>query len=145
MSVLYISGGDLMGLLHFVAALILAGAAPTAAGAEALNEEYPKEALEKRQQGIVLVDLTVGSNGRVSDCDVLVGPASAALITATCHAFRTRGRFQPARDDRGRPMSSNVKAKVTWIIPGCAAPKQEDPQLQTEVAVHGVVTSSERC
>ena len=131
--------------LHFVAALIVAGAAPTPAGAQALNEEYPTEALEKRQQGIVLVDLTVGSNGRVSDCVVLVGPGSPALAAATCDAFRTRGRFKPARDDLGQPMSSNLRAKVTWIIPGCAMPKQEDPRLQTEVAVHGIITSSERC
>jgi TonB family protein len=134
-----------MGPLHFVAVWILAGVAPTAAGAQALNEEYPTEALEKREQGIVLVDLTVGSNGRVSDCDVLVSPGFAALTAATCDAFRTRGRFKPAQDDRGRPMSSNLKAKVTWIIPGCATPKQEDPRLKTEVAVHGVITSSERC
>ena len=133
------------GALYLVAALISAGAAPTAAGAQSLNDEYPTEALEKRQQGIVLVDLTVGSNGRVSDCVVLVSPGSPALTTATCDAFKTRGRFKPARDDRDRPIASNLKAKVTWIIPGCATSKQEDPRLQTEVAVHGVITSSERC
>lgn len=134
-----------MGPLHFVAALILGGAAPTAAGTQPLDEEYPAEALEKRQQGIVLVDLTVGSNGRVSDCDVIVSPGSAALTSATCDAFRTRGRFRPARDDRGRPMFSKLRAKVTWTIPGCSPPKQEDSRLQNEVAVHGVITSLERC
>ena len=134
-----------MSVLHFLAALLLAGVLPTTAAAQTLNEEYPQEALEKRQQGIVLVDLTVGKDGRVSDCQVVVSPGSAALSTATCDAFVTRGRFKPARDDQGRPTSSIVKARVTWVIPGCPAPRQEDLRLQSEVAVQGVVTSSERC
>lgn len=129
------------GLTLVAFAVMTVAAAPAAV----LNDQYPKEALRNREQGVVLVDLTVGVDGRVSNCVELINPNSAALANATCEAFTTRGNFKPAKDSLGRPYASKVRAKITWVIPGCRAPTQKDPRLNAEVSVAGVVTSSQRC
>ena len=57
--------------------------APVQAGEPVGNDDYPPEALSKHEQGIVLVDLTIGIDGRANDCKVL------SQVQTRCHS-RTR-------------------------------------------------------
>ena len=129
--------------LVFVAAALVIPPAFAAPGPG--NDDYPLDALNKHEQGVVLTDLTIGTDGRVSDCKVLVSPGSPTLDAATCSAFLTRARFDPERDNRGNPKQSHARAKITWVIPGCRAPAQRDPRLADSTAVQGVITSLQHC
>jgi TonB family protein len=107
------------------------------------NADYPPEALAKREQGAVLVDLTVGTNGHILKCAVLVSSGSQALDQQTCTVFRTQARFNSALGERGRP--SHARGKITWVIPGCPAPVQTDSRLRDQVPASATITSLEPC
>lgn len=126
------------------AAIISMLAAPTTLWADLPSgiDDYPLKALSRHEQGIVLVDLTVGTDGRPKDCRVLVSPRSIVLADATCKTFITRAVFSPPP---GSTKASHVRAKITWIIPGCPAPMQENPYLDDRVSVAGTVTSLQHC
>ena len=112
-----------------------------------LNEDYPREALERREQGLVLVRMTVGTDGRVSACKVLAAPPwSKILGPTTCDIFLTRAHFAPATGRDGRPKVSSANALVQWVIPGCAPPRQEHQMLEEKhAAVSLKIVSAQHC
>lgn len=131
------------GLGIYAAALALAAVAQ--AGAKGTgNADYPPEALAKRQQGLVVANLTVGVDGRVKDCAVILSSNSAALDRETCKDFENSARFSPARDESGAAVESHVLGRINWVIPGCAASKQADPHSNEE-AFDLTVTSLQHC
>jgi TonB family protein len=109
------------------------------------DADYPLEALAQRQQGTALTDLSVGTNGRVSDCTITVSSNSPVLDKATCNLLTVTARFEPARDGNGKTTVSHVPGEVTWVIPECPKPSQTDPRLLAQIQVHVTITSLERC
>ena len=109
------------------------------------DADYPPEALAKREQGTVLTDLTIGTNGRISDCKVVVSSNSPALDQATCKLLVSAARFKAARDANGNAILSHTPGEVTWVIPGCREASQADPRLQAKIQVHATITSLQRC
>jgi len=110
-------------VLLFAAAL---AAAPPAAGAHLdgnrnvatlVNvEDYPAEALRKREQGTVAIRLDIDAAGRLTACTVTQSSKSASLDAATCRIMTERARFVPARDDRGRAVPDTMTTRVMWRI-----------------------------
>jgi TonB family protein len=129
-----------------VSTLGLLIAATTAGSAEPQRgtDDYPLEALQKHEQGPVVVSLTVGTDGRPTDCSIVVSSRSAALDEATCKFFMTRARYIPARDSNGQPSIDHVLARLDWVIPGCKTPPETDPRV-TQVKPVGTITSLQRC
>ena len=80
------------------------------------NDDYPASALRNEEEGTTGFRLTVGANGRVTDCTVTSSSGSAALDNATCRIMRSRARFTPARDNQGNATSDTVSARITWRI-----------------------------
>ena len=80
------------------------------------NDDYPAAALRDEEQGTTVFRLTVGRDGRVTDCLVTSSSGSAALDNATCRIMRTRARFTPARDSNGQPTTDTVTNRLTWRI-----------------------------
>ena len=80
-------------------------------------EDYPPAALAMRAQGRVRVALEIGVNGRVASCLVVESSGYAVLDSATCRLIRSRGRFTPARDSTGSPVSAQVEDSVEWVLP----------------------------
>ena len=79
-------------------------------------DDYP--AMEDgRQEGTVGFRLTVGPNGRVTDCRVTSSSGAAALDQATCRILRSRARYTPARDSAGNPTTGSDSGRVTWRLP----------------------------
>ncbi|HST35591.1 MAG TPA: energy transducer TonB [Allosphingosinicella sp.] len=94
-------------------------AMPEAIGREAWirTDDYPAAALRSEEQGLVMVVLTVGPNGRVRDCQLTFSSESAALDARTCRLFRSRARYRPARNVRGRPVAARLRERVRWVLP----------------------------
>jgi TonB family protein len=79
--------------------------------------DYPAEAIQNREQGLVAFRLTVGVNGRVTACDILSSSGSALLDASTCRIMRSRGRFRPARDASGNAVADTIESRIDWRIP----------------------------
>jgi periplasmic protein TonB len=79
-------------------------------------DDYP--AMEGgRQEGVVGFRLTIGPNGRVTDCRVAHSSGSASLDWATCRILRSRARYAPARDAAGNPTTGSDTGYVRWRLP----------------------------
>src|SRR4051794_25130234 len=85
------------------------------------EEGYPREALGRREQGVVGYRLVVRADGRVGRCDVIASSGSRSLDAATCRIMRRRAIFTPARDAAGRPVADVVVSRVRWSLPAPSA------------------------
>ena len=81
------------------------------------TDDYPAAALRGNDQGTTGFSLTIGPNGRVTDCSVTASSGSSALDQATCRILRSRARYTPARDASGNPTSGRDSGRVTWRLP----------------------------
>ena len=80
-------------------------------------DAYPPAAQRAGAQGRVVARLTVGTDGRVSDCSVTSSSGNDDLDSTTCRIARSRVRFTPAKDDSGQPMTSSYTLPVRWVLP----------------------------
>lgn len=80
-------------------------------------DDYPAAALRAEEQGLVMVVLQVGANGRVSDCRITFSSESAALDAATCRLFRSRARYRPARNADDEAVVGMIREQVRWVLP----------------------------
>lgn len=80
------------------------------------RDAYPPSAVRAGAQGRVVAALTVGTDGRVSGCNVTTSSGNADLDEATCRIARSRVRFTPAKDDDGNPITSSYTLPVRWQL-----------------------------
>ena len=89
------------------------------------DEDYPAEAVRDHEQGSVGFRLSIGSDGKPTACAVTGSSGSAVLDSTTCRLLMERAKFEPARDERGRPTSDSVAGRIIWRLP-----EDEPPRLQ---------------
>lgn len=80
-------------------------------------DDYPENAMRKKEQGTVAVRLDVARDGTVSSCSVTQTSGSATLDLATCSILKERARFVPARDSSGRPIEDAYSQRIRWMLP----------------------------
>ena len=81
------------------------------------QDSYPSAARRAEAEGRVSVQVTVGTDGRVSDCTVTASSGNADLDATTCRLARRNGRFEPARDAQGNPVASLFPLRgVHWRL-----------------------------
>ncbi len=80
------------------------------------GDDYPASALDSEEQGTVGVQLAIGTNGRVTGCNVTSSSGSRTLDTATCRILRSRARFTPATDSSGNPTTGSYSQRITWRL-----------------------------
>ncbi|HYD14097.1 MAG TPA: TonB family protein [Allosphingosinicella sp.] len=81
------------------------------------EDDYPAAALRAHDEGTTGFQLTIGPNGRVTDCQVTASSGSSALDSATCRIMRSRARYTPARGYDGNPTIGRDAGRVTWRLP----------------------------
>ena len=81
------------------------------------DDDYPNSALQSEQQGTTAVQLIIGTDGKVSACNITSSSGSSALDSATCNVLRRRARFTPAIDSNGQPTGDTYSQRITWRIP----------------------------
>jgi protein TonB len=86
-------------------------------GAWATTTDYPSRALNQGREGTTSFRVTVGSDGKVTDCQVTGSSGHGDLDAATCSNVKRRARFEPALDNAGNPTSGSYGNRVTWRIP----------------------------
>jgi periplasmic protein TonB len=81
------------------------------------GSDYPKEALRHGWEGAVVADITVGPEGRVSDCKIAQSSGHQLLDDTTCKIIVTRARFIPARDKDGKAVWDRLRTPpIIWKL-----------------------------
>ena len=78
--------------------------------------DYSSQAIRLGREGIARFSLTIGADGRVSDCQITVSSGHPELDRATCDLVSKRARFEPARNDKGDKVSGTYSNAVRWKI-----------------------------
>jgi protein TonB len=93
------------------------GAQPKGSPASwATDADYPSRALRANEQGTTGFRVTVGPDGRVTDCQVTSSSGSAELDATTCTLVTRRARFKPALQD-GQPVAASYSNRIRWVVP----------------------------
>lgn len=85
-------------------------------------DDYPPVALRYNMAGISGVRLFIDPHGKVSYCQIIAGSGFEVLDKAACERLIEHGRFQPARDAKGRAVADVWVSRVVWKIPNSEAP-----------------------
>jgi protein TonB len=87
-------------------------------GKWATPDDYPAAALREEREGVARFRVTVGTDGRVRNCEITASSGWADLDRATCTNVAKRARFKPAIDGSGAAVSGSYSSAVKWEIPG---------------------------
>jgi periplasmic protein TonB len=93
-------------------------------GGRLKDSDYPRQAGEAGIGGTVSVRYRVNLDGRVSDCRVTASSGNAALDETTCRLIERRFRFDPARDEDGRPVPSTIVENHSWLMRDAPDPRE---------------------
>ena len=83
----------------------------------ATTNDYPSRALREEREGVTGFRVTIGTDGRVTDCSVTSSSGHSDLDAAACENIRRRARFTPASDSEGQPITDTYSNRVRWVIP----------------------------
>jgi len=83
----------------------------------ATTDDYPSRALREEKEGVTRFTVTVGTDGRVTNCTVTGSSGTPELDDAACRAITRRARFAPATDGEGNPRTDTYSNSVRWQIP----------------------------
>jgi len=81
------------------------------------NDDYPTDAFRNRQFGTVKYRLTIDATGKPTACHLTGSSGYSALDEKTCSVIRNSTRFEPARDDAGKDIVSDLDGTFTWSFP----------------------------
>ncbi|MBC2778437.1 energy transducer TonB [Parasphingopyxis marina] len=87
------------------------------AGRWVTTADYPSRSLRNEEQGTTGFRLTIGPDGRVTNCQITSSSGFSGLDEATCRNLQRRARFQPALDAAGNPTTGSYSNSVRWEIP----------------------------
>ena len=81
-----------------------------------IQENYPRRAQQEEIEGTVGVRVTVTPDGRATNCQVTASSGSSILDNAACTDLQRYGRFDPALDDDGNPISASWPTRITYKL-----------------------------
>ncbi len=81
------------------------------------TDDYPSSAQREGVEGTTGTRMSIGADGRVTDCQVTSSSGNTALDNAACSNLRRRARYNPALDRDGNPTTSTATRNVRWQLP----------------------------
>ncbi|KMS60178.1 biopolymer transporter TonB [Novosphingobium barchaimii LL02] len=85
------------------------------AGEISSAKDYPRASRELRIGASVVIDLSVGADGRVKGCRVVQHSPDSQADGITCTLAVKRFRFDPALDPRGSPIEAVYRWRQRWF------------------------------
>lgn len=85
-------------------------------GSWATTDDYPARALREERAGTTGFRVTIGTDGRVVDCQITSSSGSPDLDETACAKVKQRARFKPALEN-GQPVQGSYSSRVKWVIP----------------------------
>lgn len=81
--------------------------------ARRIVSSYPREALQRGEQGIMRMRVIVSTQGTVEDCAIIKATTTERLDSPACKAM-LNARFEPALDAAGQPMRSYFAESIVY-------------------------------
>lgn len=72
------------------------------------GDDYPAAAQASGVSGTNAARLSIGTDGRVTDCQVTKSAGNSSLDSALCSLLRRRAKFTPARDSNGNAVADTI-------------------------------------
>lgn len=88
------------------------------------GDDYPRQAMERGEQGKVDILVRVDDQGSISDCIVEQSSGFSDLDARTCELIRERAKFKPALDPQGRAIPSEMRTQIGWSLRDGPQPNQ---------------------
>jgi len=79
-------------------------------------DDYPQDALRNEETGRVTVRLSIGTNGKVTGCNVVSSSGSNSLDRTTCRVLTSRARFNPAKLSNGQATEDTYTQTIVWQL-----------------------------
>lgn len=79
------------------------------------DDDYPSASRAAEEEGVARVSYVVGTDGRVTQCEVVQSSGFKRLDDATCAIIQRRYRFNPATRD-GQPVPERKTQPVRWRL-----------------------------
>lgn len=80
-------------------------------------DDYPAVALRHEMTGITAFRLFLDPSGKPTYCQITAGSGFDVLDNAACERLIEHGKFQPARDSKGRAAADVWTSRVVWRLP----------------------------
>jgi protein TonB len=81
-----------------------------------IQDNYPRRAAQEEIEGTVGVRVTVTADGKATACSVTKSSGSDILDGAACKDLERYGRFDPALNDAGDPISASWSTRITYKL-----------------------------
>lgn len=80
------------------------------------NNDYPSRAIRDEAEGTVRFTLTVGPDGRVTNCAITQSSGHTILDQEACRLLERRARFDPRLDHQGQPTTGTWSSSFRWQL-----------------------------
>ncbi|NMW30870.1 TonB family protein [Altererythrobacter sp. RZ02] len=81
------------------------------------QSDYRTSWINREYTGVARFQLSIGTNGRVQNCQIMASTGHSVLDTATCKLASRRARFEAARDSNGEKVIGSYTGSVRWELP----------------------------
>lgn len=81
------------------------------------TDDYPARAMREEREGVTMVTISVGADGRVTNCSITNSSGSPDLDEIACRNITRRARFRPATNGNGDEVPGTYSIPVRWEIP----------------------------
>ena len=92
-------------------------ASRSAANAEFLAKNYPRESLRRGEQGRVGFQLTFEADGSLTGCAITQSSGFTTLDDGTCEMLALSAKIEPPRDAQGRRVGTVRSGYIDWKLP----------------------------
>ncbi len=79
--------------------------------------DFPRATRDKREGTAVVVEMTVGADGRARDCRVVIPGGDPEADRIVCRLAEARFRFRPRLDAAGNPVTARYRWRQRWWNP----------------------------
>lgn len=79
--------------------------------------DFPRATRDKREGTAVVVEMTVGADGRARDCRVVTPGGDPEADRIVCRLAEARFRFRPRLDAVGNPVTAKYRWRQRWWDP----------------------------
>ncbi len=81
------------------------------------TSDYRSSWINREYTGIARFKVSVGTNGRAQNCEILSSTGHSALDQATCKLIKQRARFNAAKNSNGEKVTGSYTNSVRWQLP----------------------------
>jgi hypothetical protein len=84
--------------------------------------DVPNDIINIPNDAVTVFDLSIDQEGHPVGCSIVKTSGLKSFDVAACAAFMRRGKFNPARDQEGKPIASAIRQQIGWAS-SCLSPQ----------------------